>query len=82
MNLKKTTIFIILFSFQLTIAFAQKENFTSQFNNAKELFDLGKYGLAMQAFKPLTGEFEGNAYSEYASYFLCAFGIPRLATFK
>ena len=69
MNLNKTTIFIVLFSLQLTVALAQKENFTSHYNNAKDLFKSGKYGLAMQAFKPLTEAVESNPYPEYASFF-------------
>ncbi len=41
----------------------------SQYRNAKELFDMGKYGLAMQAFKPMTSAFNENIYMVYASYY-------------
>ena len=35
----------------------------------RELFDIGKYGLAMQAFKPLTSAFDENIYTTYASFY-------------
>ncbi len=40
-----------------------------KYSNAYELMELGKYGLAMQAFKPLTSVFEGNGYEKMASYY-------------
>jgi hypothetical protein len=40
-----------------------------QYQNGKELFDAGSYGLAMQAFKPLTSAFNENIYTPYASYY-------------
>jgi ABC-type branched-subunit amino acid transport system substrate-binding protein len=57
-------------------ALAQDGNsFQSNFNNAKELLSLKKYGLAMQAFKPLTNAIEGNPYVKIASYYyaVCAY---------
>ena len=52
-------------------AWSQKDNSTeARYNNAKELMNLGKYGLAMQAFKPLTSPFEGNHYEKISSLLL------------
>ncbi len=61
-----------LFVFLLTLnpAWAQSQDSNeARFNNARELMDLGKYGLAMQAFKPLTSAFEGNRYEKISSFY-------------
>jgi len=47
----------------------QSDSYEAGFNNGKELIKLKKYGLAMQAFKPLTNEIDGNPYSKIASYY-------------
>lgn len=52
------------------LAWSQKDNSTeAKYNNARELMKLGKYGLAMQAFKPLTSPFEGNRFEKISSYY-------------
>lgn len=58
----------------LTILFlnasAQSEkSYKSDFENGKELLRLEKYGLAMQAFRPLTSSISGNPYQKVASYY-------------
>lgn len=45
------------------------DSFDADFNNGKELFNLKKYGLAMQAFKPLTSSVAGNPYAKIASFY-------------
>lgn len=51
-------------------AWSQKDNsIVAKYNNARELMDLGKYGLAMQVFKPLTSPFEGNHYEKISSFY-------------
>ena len=53
-----------------SISLAQKKNpDEARYNNARELMELGKYGLAMQAFKPLTNSFEGNRYAMISSFY-------------
>ena len=64
----------IFIALQFTIfslwGFAQQsDSFESNFNNGKELLKLEKYGLAMQAFKPLTSEIDGNPYQKIASFY-------------
>jgi hypothetical protein len=68
---KLLRIFLILpLSLSVFLALAQGgNNFQSNFNNGKELLSLKKYGLAMQAFKPLTNAIEGNPYEKIASYY-------------
>ena len=41
----------------------------ARFNNGKELLSLKKYGLAMQALKPLTSHYTGNRYEKIASFY-------------
>ena len=54
----------------VNLAWSQKDNSTAlKYNNARELMNLGKYGLAMQAFKPLTSPFEGNQYEKISSFY-------------
>ncbi|ELR70047.1 hypothetical protein C900_04417 [Fulvivirga imtechensis AK7] len=52
----------------LTTAFAQVSN-QQQYLNAKELFNNGKYSLAMEAFKSLTQANENNPFAPYASFY-------------
>ena len=62
----------LVFVLFLTIghSWAQKESpADARFKNARELMDLEKYGLAMQALKPLTSSFENNKYSRISSYY-------------
>lgn len=50
------------------VAFAQVD-YQRQYANAKDLFQSGKYNLAMESFKPLIAYAQGNAFSEYASFY-------------
>lgn len=44
-------------------------NIQKNYRNGKELFESGKYELAMQIFTPLARQAENNPYTEYASFF-------------
>ena len=67
--LNRLTITLVLVAL-IGLAHAQRNNpEEARFNNARELMDLGKYGLAMQAFEPLTNAFEGNRYSRISSFY-------------
>jgi tetratricopeptide (TPR) repeat protein len=68
---KLLRIFLILYLLcPVFLTVAQDRNtFQSHFNNGKELLNLKKYGLAMQAFKPLTNDIEGNPYEKTASFY-------------
>lgn len=66
----------LVFFFVSLVLWAQKNNPSdARFTNAKELMELGKYGLAMQAMEPLTASFDGNRYEKIASYYyaICAY---------
>ncbi len=53
-----------------SIAFSQsKDSNELKFRNAKELMNLEKYSLAMQAFKPLTSSQVDNRYAAISSYY-------------
>lgn len=60
----------LIFIFQLVLfsSFAQ-EDFKARFEMGKDLYKKGKYTPAMEIFKPLTSEQEGNNFVEYAEYF-------------
>ena len=58
--------FLLIFSY----SWAQKESTEdARFRNAKELMYQGKFGLAMQAFKPLANAYEGNRYTIISSFY-------------
>lgn len=62
--------FSFVFFLSINLVWAQSENpDDARFNNARELMNLGKYGLAMQAFKPLTISYGGNRYEKISSYY-------------
>lgn len=71
-------IFIAVFvSLGIGKVYGQQTNtFESEFTNGKELLELKKFGLAMQAFKPLTNSIDGNPYPKIASFYyaVAAFG--------
>ncbi len=46
-----------------------QDTFERNYANAKDLFNLGKYELSMEAFRTLIREQEGNKYAEYASFY-------------
>ena len=67
---KYRIVFLIVFSLIFTISHAQKVSpEESRFNNARELLELGKYSMAMQAFEPLTSAFEDNQYTKISSFY-------------
>ncbi|NJN28524.1 MAG: ABC transporter substrate-binding protein [Cyclobacteriaceae bacterium] len=52
------------------VAFSQKSHpDEAKLNNGRELLKLGKYGLAMQALRPLTSAFENSPYQTIASFY-------------
>lgn len=62
--------FSILFLLSINLAWAQKENSSeARFNNGRELMNLGKFGLAMQALRPLTNSFDGNRHEKISSFY-------------
>jgi len=62
--------FVFIFILIAGFSWAQKVSpEESRFKNARELMDLGKFGMAMQAFEPLTASFEGNRYTIISSFY-------------
>lgn len=61
-------LFVFFLNASLTLAQNQDSN-EARFNNARELMDLGKFGLAMQALKPLTNSYGGNRYEKISSFY-------------
>jgi hypothetical protein len=60
----------LTFSILLLNASAQSQkSYKSDFENGKELLRLGKYGLAMQAFRPITSSISGNPYQKTAAFY-------------
>lgn len=61
---------ILLFVGLLLFTGAQAQtNWQQQYINAKSFYTEGKYALAMEAFKPLIEEAEGNYFTTYSSFF-------------
>lgn len=73
--LKVFFIFAFLFSTGLVEA-QDAASFQKSYKNGKDLYNLGKYELAMEALKPLTRQEAGNPHTEYASFYFA------LAAFK
>lgn len=70
MRIKKFCIISLIFLFGGLVSMAQSGgNYQKSFNNGKDLFDLEKYALAMEAFKPLTLASKKNEFAEYASFY-------------
>jgi hypothetical protein len=70
MNKRIFTVLITTSMLALLATNAQsQDSFESRFENGKELMKLNKFGLAMQAFKPLINEISGNPYEKVASYY-------------
>lgn len=44
-------------------------SFQRGYNNGKGLYNLEKYDLAMEAFRPLTKQYPGNPFAPYASFY-------------
>src|SRR5688572_7414220 len=62
-------LFLICFSLILTVVVYGQTDYASKYNNAKALFQDGKYNLAMESFKPLIAYDQSNPYVEYASFY-------------
>jgi ABC-type branched-subunit amino acid transport system substrate-binding protein/predicted negative regulator of RcsB-dependent stress response len=63
-------LFLIIMLFSSNTVEAQSSgNLQKNYRNGKELFETGKYELAMQVLNPLARQAENNPYTEYASYF-------------
>jgi tetratricopeptide (TPR) repeat protein len=58
----------LLFILECIIVLNAQPDLESQFLNGKNLFNSGKYELAMQAFKDITSEVD-NPYAEYSSFY-------------
>jgi ABC-type branched-subunit amino acid transport system substrate-binding protein len=58
----------VIFLASLSHAFAEDE-YQSKFLLGKDLLKQARYNAAMEAFKPLTVEAEGNIYVQYSQYF-------------
>ena len=64
---KSLTILFLFLGFQ---SFSQDAASSLQkYQNGKELYNMGRYGLAMQAFKPLTSAFNENPYIRQANFY-------------
>lgn len=62
--------FLVFFSLIIGYSHAQKVSpEESRYTNARELLELGKYSMAMQAFEPLTSSFDGNKYTKISSFY-------------
>ncbi len=70
--MSKKLFFILLILSVGFSASAQKASsaFESRYNNAKQLLNQGKYGLAMQSFKSLLASSETNVLMPYAQFYL------------
>lgn len=69
------TFLLVLSSF---LAIGQ-DSYQTKYLSAKDLYRNGKYTLAMEVFKPLTSEAEGNSFYKYAHYF---YGLSALKAGK
>lgn len=68
--MKKISLAIIFVALLFNVSFSQSQSESQRkYENGKELFNLGKYGLAMQEFQPLTSIYNDNPYIKYASYY-------------
>jgi tetratricopeptide (TPR) repeat protein len=63
--IKKILLFLLLASPVAVWA----QSYSQQYSNAKDLFQQGKYNLAMEVFKKLIPYDQRNPYSEYASFY-------------
>ena len=66
--MNKYLIFSFLF-FSLNVFSQDQAEFAQRFNQAKQLFEKGKYALAKEAFAPLIAAADANRYQEYAYYY-------------
>ena len=81
--MKLTKLLVVVCLFFGSIAAHAQVSYQQQYLNAKELFNSGKYSLAMEAFKPLMQREESNPFPAYASFYyaVAAYrdGYPPLA---
>ena len=82
MGIMRSVLTIIVLTL-VSCAYGQDALFESAYRNAKELYRLGKYELALEEFSKVTEKAAGNPYYEYASFYyaLAAYhsGSPSLA---
>lgn len=63
-------VFTFVLFLSLNLVWAQSDSpDDARYENARELMNLGKFGLAMQAFKPLTLSYGGNQYEKISSFY-------------
>ena len=67
MIVNKNLFLVVLLSIMCVSLYAQ--DYKRQYRTAREFFDEGSYGLAMEAFKPVIVYDKDNPYVEYASFF-------------
>ncbi len=65
----KKSLFILLFLLGFQAYSQDGSSFLQKYQNGKELFKMGRYGLAMQAFKPLTSSFNENPFIRQANFY-------------
>ena len=64
---KQFFLFFLIFIVRGTLL--AQDTFERDYANGKDLFNLGKYELSMEAFRSLTRKQEGNKYAEHASFY-------------
>ncbi len=69
LNMKKIILLLTLVIISIC-TFAQSDDSSAKsFENGRELYKMERYGLAMQAFKPLTSAFNDNPYIKQANFY-------------
>lgn len=83
MRMKLSKIIVVVCLLFITFEAYTQVNYQQQYLHAKELFNDGKYSLAMEAFKPLLERVESNPFPAYSSFYyaVAAYkdGYPPLA---
>jgi tetratricopeptide (TPR) repeat protein len=77
-NMKKRILLLFVVFLQTFLLFAQQD-WKGDYTRAKQVYDLQKYGIAMEYFLPLTSPDETNPYASYAQYYyaLSAFKVVK-----
>lgn len=65
----KNYIFTVVWLFLSLVAVAQSDSWQQKYLNAKAFYSESKYALAMEAFKPLIDDQDGNYFAPYASFY-------------
>lgn len=68
-SMKSSRIIFLVFVLLGVINSARAQDYKRQYKTAREFYDNGSYGLAMEAFKPVIVYDKNNPYVEYASFF-------------